>query len=269
MTALLLNLLDDWNASNRFAPVDGVDILLSNVGETIVAWTIRQDNGTPSVPPHDSNALVRGASLHLRIQAGQRMWFANYPGHPSLHGVINIEVGVAVPTPSALMGDYDGPTARLKTDEFAASFYAGQQFRTFKEFGSTMNGTYTAKVNVPVNVVLREFEVIAERGSMRIEVVALGTPSGTFAETWPIFRANNMTTVPLYTGQVAITAGGAHAGGIVLDVLRAKADDNAGRASSVKVGQGGPRGILPGTYHYRFAFDKFIGTMRARWDERP
>ncbi len=162
----------------------------------------------------------------------------------------------------------DGPNRRLRVDEGQTGFFAGREFRTFYEF--TANTVF--KIVVPINTILWFLGINVLEGECRLETVAGGTEGGTFSTVLPIFGRNNMSErpTPFYTPQVAISAGGTHTGGTVLDVLLNKTADNANFAQSVGAGGGDERGVAAGTYYFRLTVTGTTrGNMKVWWEERP
>lgn len=173
----------------------------------------------------------------------------------------------------------DGPNRRFRVDVGQTGFFAGREFRTFKEFTSAQTSTYVVKITVPLNVILFEFQVQAEAGTARIETLIAGaglTEGGTFSEALPIISTNNMSEKPQppYASQVSLNAGGTLTGAgtpgvTLLDVSRVKAANNSNFASTVGAEGGAERGVTVATFYWRFTFTDFIGVFKARWEERP
>lgn len=164
-----------------------------------------------------------------------------------------------------------GPNSRVRVDVAQTGFFAGREFRTFKEWDVAATETYVIKAVVPINIILFELGVNLEQGSVRIETLVGGTEGGTFAEELPIFPTNTMTEKPQppYENQVLLTAGGTLTGGTLLDPLRAKTDGNTNRSSSVGTDSGAERGVGANTYYFRVTLTNAIGVFKARWEERP
>ncbi|WP_439684853.1 hypothetical protein MNJPNG_04930 [Cupriavidus oxalaticus] len=182
-------------------------------------------------------------------------------------------------TARQLLTDSAGVNARLRVDVGQTGFFAGREFRTFKEFDVATTSTYVIKIEVPVNTILFEFGLGIEAGSIRIETMRSGgtvVEGGSFSETLPRIPTNTMTEKPQppYAVQNVLTAGGTLTGGSVaegtiIDVLRAKAADNSNFAASVGAEAGAERGVSPATYYWRATLAGFIGVISARWEERP
>jgi len=168
-----------------------------------------------------------------------------------------------------------GPNRRFRVDVGQTGFFAGREFRTFKELNIAISSTYVIKAVVPINVILFGLAVQAEAGHLRLATVVGGTEGGTFSETLPIFGRNNMSErpTPFYTTQIALTAGGTHTGGTEIDVLRLKANNNTNQAFTVGAEGGDERGVAAATYYFRLqnlsATDAITGVFSARWEERP
>ena len=175
--------------------------------------------------------------------------------------------------PTRLITDLRGNNPRLRVDPGSTGFFAGREFRTFKEFDVATTATYVVKIAVPVDVILTEFQAQSEQGSMRVETVLGGTgevEGGTFSETLPIRAVNTMSErlVPNYSPLVVMTAGGTLTGGLVIDVSRIKVSNNANFSATVGGTGGSDRGVGAGTYYWRITMTDYIGVVKARWEER-
>lgn len=161
------------------------------------------------------------------------------------------------------------PRPRLRVDVGQTSFFEGREFRTFKEWSVPITAAYVVRAEVPMDIILWELGVVLEEGAVRIETVAGGTPSGSFAEVLPVFPANTMANrpAPAYVPTVVLSAGGGHADGTVLDVIRAKTSGNSNFASSVGAQAGAERGVGTGVYYFRITLTGAIGVFKARWEE--
>lgn len=168
-----------------------------------------------------------------------------------------------------------GPNQRLRVDVGQTGFFAGREFRTFKELISVAAGAeYVIKAVVPINIILFGLELTIDDGQFRVGTYAGGTEGGTFSETLPRFSTNTMTEKPQppYSPQVVLTAGGTHTGGTELDVIRLKTVGATGQAISVGNVISDERGVIAGTYYFRllnFGSGTTTGVFKARWEERP
>lgn len=181
----------------------------------------------------------------------------------------------AIPDVLITGGGEDGINPRIRVDVGQTGFFAGREFRTFKELNIPISSIYVIKAFVPINVILFGLSVGIEAGHLRLATVAGGTEGGSFSETLPIFGRNNMSErpLPLYTPVVALTAGGTHTGGTEIDILRLKSNNNTNQATTVGAEGGDERGVAAGTYYFRLqnlsATDAVVGVFSARWEERP
>lgn len=177
---------------------------------------------------------------------------------------------IAHPPFDLLTDGGDGPNRRLRVDVAQTGFFAGREFRTFKEWTAAATETYVIKAVVPIDIILFELGMQLDEGAVRIETLIGGTEGGSFSETLPIFPTNTMTEKPQppYVNQVVLTAGGTLSGGTLLDQLRAKTSGNTNFAASVGTSAGAERGVGPNTYYFRLTLAGAIGTFKARWEER-
>lgn len=189
--------------------------------------------------------------------------------------IIDGNTGFVNTFPQDLMTDGGtGPSRRLRVDVGQTGFFAGREFRTFRELNIAASTTFVIKAVVPIDVILFGLKVSIESGQLRLATVVGGTPGGSFSETLPIFGRNNMSErpTPFYTPQVALTAGGTHTGGTEIDILRLKANANTNQASTVGAEGGDERGVAASTYHFRLqnlsGSDAVVGVFSARWEER-
>jgi hypothetical protein len=163
---------------------------------------------------------------------------------------------------------------RLRVDEGSTGFYAGREFRTFKELSIAAAATYVLRYVSPINVILTGIELTIDNGQVRAASVVGGTPGGAFAEVLPVLARNSMTErpLPLYAPQVVWTAGGTLTGGTELDVVRLKVENASAAASSVGNREQDERGLGPATIYIRIqniGVGLLEGTFNARWEERP
>ena len=171
---------------------------------------------------------------------------------------------------------------RVRIDSGQTGFFEGREFRTFKELNIAAGATYVIRAIVPLNIILFGLEVDLDGGWLRIGTYVGGTPGGVFAEVLPVIVTNNMSpgvnhrknaSQAIYAAQTTLAAGGTHAGGVELDVIRIKSADNSNFAASVGSGENDERGIGANTYYFRLlnlgSVDAVIGTFKARWEERP
>lgn len=181
---------------------------------------------------------------------------------------------IAHPPFDLLTDGGSGPNRRLRVDMAQTGFFAGREFRTFKEFSIATSATYVVKFVVPINAILFAQGIELDAGSIRITNATAGTEGGTFSETLPTIGKNNMSErpTPLYTPQVLITAGGTHTGGFVFDIHRIIASTATAQQFTVGSVTADERGIAPGTYYVRYeniGNATATGTFWFFYEERP
>lgn len=171
---------------------------------------------------------------------------------------------------SLLTDGGDGPNRRLRVDVAQTGFFAGREFRTFREWTTATTGTVVIKIVVPVDVILFEFQIQEESGTIRVETVVGGTEGGSFSETLPVRSTNTMTEKPQppYSSLVVLTMGGTLTGGTTIDVSRVKTASNSNFAATVGGEGGAERGVSANTYYWRMTMTDFVGVIKARWEER-
>ena len=184
------------------------------------------------------------------------------------------ERNIAHPPFDLLTDGGDGPNRRLRVDIGQTGFFAGREFRTFREFSIAAGQTLVLRIVVPINAILSEQSVELDAGSIRITNASGGTPGGSFAETLPVIGKNNMSErpLPLYAPQIVFTAGGTHTGGFIFDIHRVVAATATAQQSTVGNIIGDERGVAAGTYYVRyenFGSGAATGTLWFFWEERP
>lgn len=181
---------------------------------------------------------------------------------------------IAHPPFDLLTDGGDGPNRRLRVDVGQTGFFAGREFRTFREFSIAAGQTLVVRIVVPINVILAEQGVELDDGSIRVTNASGGTPGGSFSEVLPIIGKNNMSDrpSPFYASAVVFSAGGTHTGGFVFDVHRIVAATATAQKSSVGRIVGDERGVAAATYYVRyenFGSGTATGTFWYIWEERP
>jgi len=197
----------------------------------------------------------------------RRIFGAPSVQHDDIPG--NLVPAVVALVPGDLLTDENGPNRRLRVDVAQTGFFAGREFRTFREFATAFTGTYIVKVIAPVDYIIFEIGAECDGGQIRLESVAGGTEGGSFAETLPVIPRNSMLDAPAHAPQLELTAGGTLTGGTTLDVLRLKTDTNSQRRFSIGENINSERGNGPGTIYLRATCTDFTGVIRGWWEERP
>lgn len=204
----------------------------------------------------------------------RKLFGGPYRKETDMRDTTHAERVIAHPPFDLLTDGGDGPNRRLRVDIGQTGFFAGREFRTFREFNIAAGQTLVIRVVVPINAILAEQAVELDSGSLRITNASGGTPGGSFVETLPVIGKNNMSERPLpfYVPQLAFSAGGTHTGGFIFDIHRVVAATATAQQSTVGNIVGDERGVAAGTYYVRyenFGSGAATGTLWFIWEERP
>ena len=156
-------------------------------------------------------------------------------------------------------------TNSLKPDDVA--FYAGREFRTFKEFSIAQNNSFNIKVVSPGDTIVYQFGADVIAGSVKIELVTGGTEGGNYNTPVSIFSCNTMSITPVVASGVTMNANGTHTGGTVVDLLYA----DTAKGGPTSASEDYPQGFAAGTGYIRITHlsnHTTNGIFRARWEER-
>lgn len=203
----------------------------------------------------------------------RKLFGGPYRKETAMGDTTHAERVIAHPPFDLLTDGGSGPNRRLRVDVGQTGFFAGREFRTFREFNIAAGQTLVIKVEVPIDAILMEQAVELDGGSLRITNTSGGTPGGSFSETLPVIGKNNMSErpTPLYVPQIGFTAGGTHTGGFVFDIHRVVAATATAQQSTVGNVIGDERGVAAGTYYVRyenFGSGAATGTLWFIWEER-
>lgn len=179
---------------------------------------------------------------------------------------------IAQPPFDMLTDGGDGAYRRLRVDVGQTGFFAGREFKTFYEFSILSGASAVIKVVAPIDTIVQMFSAEIDLAELRLELVMGGTEGGTFGTPIPALKTNSMSTSSDYVGQVAMSTGGIHTGGTVVDVLTLLSGANANKAVASNASEASPIGFPAGTYYIRLINtdgNTANGIFRARWEERP
>lgn len=182
------------------------------------------------------------------------------------------DIGIA--PPRDLMTDGGtGPNRRIRVDTGQTSFFAGREFRTFKEISVANGSTYVVKIVSPINFILQELFAEIESGTLKVTTWVGGSEGGSYNDTLPRIGANQMTErpFPFYEPKLVVTGGGTHSGGTQVRVTRLRATGGSTDAPIVSGLNSDAQGLPAGTYyvHFESTAGTVAGVAQARWEERP
>lgn len=134
--------------------------------------------------------------------------------------------------PSSIPGQRNN---RAKVDSELASFYAGTQFRTFREITLAPAAVLNVKMVRPIDIIIRSFTMHVNDGQMRCEIYRGATPGGTWNGTLPIIGKCEFTDnpLPIYAPQCTLTSGGTFSGGTLYDLMHVKTSGASGQSATV------------------------------------
>jgi len=158
----------------------------------------------------------------------------------------------------------------LFAETIHVGYAEGKEFRIFDDFSLADGGVKVIKFVSAVNFAVHNENVSIVSGEMKMETLTTGTEGGTFtAKT--VFPKNMGTErpTPLYESQMAVSSGGTHTGGTLLQVSRMKTSGNSNFAANVGKDSSDVRTYPAGTYYIRFtATGAVVGVYNLVWEER-
>ena len=163
---------------------------------------------------------------------------------------------------------------RIPVEEFSSGFFAGTQFRTFKEITLAAGASIVVRMTRTVNMRIDEFSLSVNDGIIRCEVYRGATPSGSWSTALPVIPKNEMSLrpLPLYTSGVTIDSGGSITGGTLYDLIIAKTSGAVAQASTVGSTGMDHLGVPIGSAYYKFSnpgSSSASGIFVAQWEEFP
>lgn len=196
-----------------------------------------------------------------------------YPRKDEVRGLL-VDMGdttheprvIAHPPFDLLTDGGDGPYRRLRVDVAQTGFFAGREFRTFFQADIPSLQTVWIHASIISDIILFNTTLITDGGIVEMKLYAGGTASGSWSPL-PVFRRNTMSVAPMVANKTTLFSGGAHADGILIDVIRL----TGGKEETVGGNQGDERGVGPGNYYYGISN---IGNHSANvifhgwWEER-
>ncbi|MDQ8050734.1 hypothetical protein [Luteibacter sp.] len=164
---------------------------------------------------------------------------------------------------------------RVQVDIGQTGFFAGREFRAFRELTITAT-PLVIRVVVPgalKGINIQDMHLTCWQGSIALRAWRLGTPGGTWTSV-PVWPNNAIPDVPGYVGQVTIDQGGTlTTPSQQSDALIAYANESGKSSVTSLAGLHGERGLGPGTYYMEFSrlpgtTVDGMGVFTAVWEER-
>ena len=178
---------------------------------------------------------------------------------------------VSVPPYDLLTDGGDGEYRRLRVDVGQTGFFAGREFRSFLEFSILSGATQVIKIVAGCDTIVQQIAVDLTLSQIRFELRTGGTEGGTFPTSIPTFRTNQMSSASSYVSKVALSTGGTHTGGTLVDVFEAISGSNVNKAIVQSVTESLPVGFPAGTYYIKLINTDgatALGILKLRWEER-
>lgn len=164
--------------------------------------------------------------------------------------------------------------SRVDVSPELASFFAGTQFRVFREITLGAGASMVLKLDRACDIIIRAFGLELTAGELKAEIFSGATPGGSFSEVITIFPKNissNLPT-PVYKTQAAMTTGGTISGGTLIDMLVVKANNATGQLSSIGGKIEDQYGAPAGTGYYKISNpgnSDATAIFKMWWEELP
>lgn len=164
---------------------------------------------------------------------------------------------------------------RLQVDVGQTGFFAGREFRAFRELTVTAT-PYIVRVIVPPQlkgIIIQDMNLSCYQGSIALRAWRLGTAGGSWASV-PVWPNNAIPDTPGYVGQVTIEDGGTLTSPTMQsDAVLAYANEVGKSSTTTQTVLPGERGLGPGTYYLQFSrmpgtTVDGLGVFSAVWEER-
>ncbi len=165
---------------------------------------------------------------------------------------------------------------RLQVDVGQTGFFAGREFRAYRELAITAT-PLIVRVVVPAGlkgILLQDMRLSCYQGSIQMRAYRLATPGGSWTSV-PVWPNNGIPDVAGYVGQVTIDQGGTISSpSQQSDALVAYANETGKSSTTTVTSTHGERGLTPGTYYLEFSrlagtTVDGLGIFSAIWEERP
>lgn len=165
---------------------------------------------------------------------------------------------------------------RLQVDVGQTGFFAGREFRLFKEY--TVGATpLVFRVTIPVSligVIVQALRLSCYQGGVTLRGYRMGTEGGVWTPEL-VFPNNAIPDVPGYVGQVTVESGGTFTPtGPVTDAITSFANETGKSSTTSTSLVSGERGIPNGVLYLVLSrvtgvsVDS-LGEVSAVWEERP
>lgn len=166
---------------------------------------------------------------------------------------------------------------RVQVDVGQTGFWAGREFRSYREFDIPIATPLVIRTTVPVGlkgIIVQSMRLTLYQGGVALRSWRDGTPGGSWTAS-NVLPNNSIPDVEGYVRQTTLEHGGTLTGMTLLgDVVHVYANEN-GKSSTTSVGViDGERGLAPGVYYVEIkalpgVTVNSLGTLSTIWEERP
>jgi hypothetical protein len=177
--------------------------------------------------------------------------------------------------PSDMLTSTQPEVRRLQVDVSQTGFWAGREFRAFKEFviGATPLIIRAVIPSSIKGIIVHSLTLSCYQGGVHLRSWRAGTVGGSWTPITP--RANNeIPDVAGYTSVVTLEEGGTLTNpSLQGDVVTAFANESGKSSTTTALGIAGERGLAPATIYLELArvagvsVDS-LGDMKVLWEER-
>lgn len=189
--------------------------------------------------------------------------------------MVDVIVGSTAGLPTDVLSSTTLGVRRVRVDVGQTGFFAGREFRAFRELTITAT-PLIVRVTVPPalkGILIQDMQLTCWQGSIAARSWRLGTPGGTWTSV-PVWPNNAIPDAAGYVGQVTIDQGGTlTTPSQQSDALIAFANETGKSAVTSLTTLHGERGLAPGTYYIEFSrlpgtTVDGMGVFSAVWEER-
>jgi len=164
--------------------------------------------------------------------------------------------------------------SRVDVSPELASFFAGTQFRVFREITLGAGASMVLKLDRTCDIIIRGFDLDVSAGELKAEIFSGATTGGSFSEAVTIFPKNLSSSLPtpVYKTQAVMTTGGTISGGTLIDVLRVKTSNATGQVASIGGKIEDQYGAPAGTGYYKISNpgnSDATAIFKMWWEELP
>lgn len=178
--------------------------------------------------------------------------------------------------PSDILTTQTPGVRRVQVDVGQTGFFAGREFRSFREFSIPPGAPLVIRSTIPETlkgVIIQSMRLSCYQGGLILRSWRDGTPGGSWTPSQTLPN-NAIPDVPGYQQQLVLEHGGTLTGATLLaDVVIAYANENGKSSTTTVAAVDGERGVAPGVYFVELTpiagvSVNSLGTLSTVWEER-